>query len=54
MQQGTIRLMNTPQIEAEVFMATVHGAMLSARAYGEAAVFGAITGAQLQRFAARS
>ena len=31
-QQGRIRLAHSPQVEAEVFMATVHGAMLSARA----------------------
>ena len=48
-QQGTIRLMQPPEVEAEVFMATVHGAMLSARAYGDAKVFGAITAAQLAR-----
>lgn len=50
-QQGTIRLAQSPEVEAEVFMATVHGAMLSARAYGDAKVFGAITTAQLARFA---
>ena len=50
-QVGSIRLANSPQVEAEVFMATVHGAMLSARAYGDTAVFGAIMGAQLARFA---
>ncbi|HEX8614807.1 MAG TPA: TetR/AcrR family transcriptional regulator [Telluria sp.] len=53
MQQGTIRLTNTPQIEAEMLMATVHGAMLSARAYGETSVFRAITGANLERLAVR-
>jgi len=50
-QQGTIRLTQSPEVEAEVFMATVHGAMLSARAYGDAKVFGAITTAQLERLA---
>ena len=53
MEQGAIRLAYTPRIEAELLMATVHGAMLSARAYGDAGVFGAITGAQLERFSAR-
>lgn len=48
--QGTMRLTHTPEVEAEVLMATVHGAMLSARAYGDAAVFGAITAVQLERF----
>jgi TetR/AcrR family transcriptional repressor of nem operon len=51
-RQGTIRLAHAPQVEAEVFMATVHGAMLSARAYGDAAVFGTVTAAQLDRLAA--
>ncbi len=48
-EQGTIRLATTPQIEAEVFMATVHGAMLSARAYGDTTVFGTIMASQLAR-----
>ena len=39
-QMGRIRLAASPQDEAELFMATVHGAMLSARAYGEPAMFG--------------
>ncbi len=53
-QLGTMRLAQPPAVEAEVFMATVHGAMLSARAYGDPSVFGAITTAQLQRFAAQA
>jgi TetR/AcrR family transcriptional regulator, transcriptional repressor for nem operon len=52
-QQGTIQSAHTPQIAAEVFMATVHGAMLSARAYGDASAFAVITEAQLQHFSAR-
>ncbi|GGY98904.1 TetR/AcrR family transcriptional regulator [Pseudoduganella plicata] len=51
-QQGTIRLSNDAQAEAEVFMATVHGAMLSARAYGDVSVFAAIAGSQLARYRA--
>jgi TetR/AcrR family transcriptional repressor of nem operon len=50
MQQGTIRSIYAPQIEAEIFMATVHGAMLSARAYGDASMFGTIAGSQLARY----
>lgn len=46
---GAIALNDTPRIEAEVFMATVHGAMLSARAYGDTAVFGAVMDRQLAR-----
>jgi len=53
-QLGTMRLAQPPAVEAEVFMATVHGAMLSARAYGDPSVFGAITAAQLQRLAVQA
>lgn len=47
-EQGHFRLTDAPQIEAECFMATVHGAMLSARAYGDAGLFGLITRPLLQ------
>jgi len=50
--RGTIVLNNTPQTEAELFMASLHGAMLSARAYGDTAMFGTIMDSQLQRLAA--
>ena len=53
LQQGVIVLNNTPRIEAEAFMALVHGAMLSARAYGDTEIFGAIIEPQLQRLAAK-
>lgn len=46
---GTLRLAGTPDAEAEAFMATVHGAMLSARAYGDPAMFGLITRPLLER-----
>jgi TetR/AcrR family transcriptional repressor of nem operon len=49
---GTIVLAATPRVEAEAFMALVHGAMLSARAYGDTAAFGAIMDPQLSRLAA--
>jgi TetR/AcrR family transcriptional repressor of nem operon len=52
-QQGLLALTDTPRVEAEAFMATVHGAMLSARAYGDAAVFGTIMEPQLARLTAR-
>jgi TetR/AcrR family transcriptional regulator, transcriptional repressor for nem operon len=42
-QQGTLVLTGTPSSEAETFMAAVHGAMLSARAYGDPTIFSAIT-----------
>jgi TetR/AcrR family transcriptional repressor of nem operon len=51
--QGVIKLTNAPRIEAEAFMATVHGAMLSARAYGDTAIFGVIMDPQLTRLAAK-
>jgi TetR/AcrR family transcriptional repressor of nem operon len=39
-------------VEAEAFMATVHGAMLSARAYGDPKIFGVILAPVLQRLSA--
>jgi TetR/AcrR family transcriptional repressor of nem operon len=50
-EQGTMRLAQPARTEAEALMATVHGAMLSARAYGDAKVFGLIMNAQLDRIA---
>lgn len=38
-KQGVIHLRRAPEAQAELFMATVHGAMLSARAYGDASKF---------------
>ena len=51
-EQGVIKLGNTPRVEAEAFMATVHGAMLSARAYGDTGIFGVIMDPQLARLSA--
>lgn len=50
--QGVMTLTHSPRIEAEAFMATVHGAMLSARAYGDTAIFGVIMEPQLARLSA--
>lgn len=50
--QGSIVLNDSAHSEAEAFMATVHGAMLSARAYGNPQVFGVITQALTKRLAA--
>lgn len=50
--QGRLTLTGTAHADAELFMATVHGAMLSARAYGDAAIFDAITRPLLNRIAA--
>ncbi|WP_062017952.1 TetR/AcrR family transcriptional regulator [Aureimonas sp. AU4] len=51
--QGKLFLSETPRIEAEAFMATVHGAMLSARAYGDPAVYRTVTGPILDRLTSR-
>lgn len=42
-REGQLVLTDTPRVEAEVFMAAVHGAMLSARACDDAEIFGAVT-----------
>jgi TetR/AcrR family transcriptional repressor of nem operon len=39
-QQKTLVLANAPRVEAEIFMATVHGAMLSARAAAKVLIAG--------------
>jgi TetR/AcrR family transcriptional repressor of nem operon len=49
---GVVTLTGSPRVEAEAFMATVHGAMLSARAYGDTAIFGTIMEPQLARLSA--
>jgi TetR/AcrR family transcriptional repressor of nem operon len=51
-EAGVMTLANAPRVEAEILMATVHGAMLSARTYGDAQVFSTIMDAQLSRLAA--
>lgn len=51
-QTGRLRLRDAPAVEAESFMATVHGAMLSARAYGNAAVFAAVADPLVDRLTA--
>ena len=52
-RKRTIKLQGTPEDEAHTLMATVHGAMLSARALGNCDVFRAITTGALQRISAR-
>jgi len=51
-QQGIMVLRHAPHVEAEAFMAAVHGSMLSARVYGDAEIFGAIMATQLERLSA--
>ncbi|SDF99838.1 TetR/AcrR family transcriptional regulator [Terriglobus roseus] len=48
-QQGTIRLESSAESEAQLFMAAVHGAMLSARVSGNCEVFQLATDAALKR-----
>jgi TetR/AcrR family transcriptional repressor of nem operon len=49
--EGTIVLSAPAEVEAEIFMATVHGAMLSARAQNSPALFDAILKPTLARLA---
>lgn len=48
-EQETIRLESSPEAEAQLFMAAVHGAMLSARVSGNCEVFELATNAALKR-----
>jgi TetR/AcrR family transcriptional regulator, transcriptional repressor for nem operon len=52
-RKRTLKLQGTPEDEAQAFMASVHGAMLSARALGNCDVFQAITAGALRRISAR-
>jgi len=47
--QGQLRLPRGAAFEAESFMASAHGAMLSARVYGDADIFARIVGAAIDR-----
>ncbi|MGO7300584.1 TetR family transcriptional regulator [Rhizobium leguminosarum] len=49
LKDGSLKLSSEPRVEAEAFMASVHGAMLSARAYGTPEVFATILTPTLQR-----
>jgi len=50
--QGHFRLREPAAVEAEMFIATVHGAMVSARAYGDGKTFGAVVRPAFARFIA--
>ena len=50
---GRFTLHAAPAAEALAFMAAIHGAMISARAYGDAAVFTSISQGLLARLATR-
>jgi TetR/AcrR family transcriptional repressor of nem operon len=47
--KGVFRLRGYPEAEAMALMATVHGAMLSARALGDPEAFAGIVGASVER-----
>ncbi|MEF2070336.1 TetR/AcrR family transcriptional regulator [Consotaella aegiceratis] len=51
-EEGSLCLAGSPQAEAEAFIATVHGAMLSARAYGDPSIYAAITRPLIERLSA--
>ncbi|MCH8684414.1 TetR/AcrR family transcriptional regulator [Pedomonas mirosovicensis] len=51
-KQGSLTLSGTARSEAETFIATAHGAMLSARAYGDPTLFATITFPLIERLAA--
>jgi TetR/AcrR family transcriptional repressor of nem operon len=51
-EQGAFRLDVSPGEEAQILMASVHGALLSARALGDAKLFLAILGPQVARLRA--
>ena len=51
--QGTFRLSAPAPTEAAALMATVHGAMLSSRAFGDAALFPAIVLPAIERLATK-
>lgn len=53
-EEGVLRLRSSATAEAEAFLATVHGAMLSARAHGSPEVFSTVKDALLQRLATRT
>lgn len=50
--QGHFRLQEPAAVEAEMFIATVHGAMTSARAYGDGKAFAAVVRPALARLIA--
>jgi TetR/AcrR family transcriptional regulator, transcriptional repressor for nem operon len=52
-RKRSLKLQGTAEDEAQTFMAVVHGAMLSARAFGSTEVFHAATSGALQRISMR-
>lgn len=52
-RKGQLKLSGSARVEAEGFMATIHGAMLSVRAYGDPKMFGVITAPLLERLSGK-
>ncbi|RWO86561.1 TetR/AcrR family transcriptional regulator [Mesorhizobium sp.] len=52
-EQGLFRLNNRPEEEAQMLMASVHGAMLSARAFSDPGLFTTIVTPQIARLLGR-
>lgn len=52
-REGSITVTSSAHAEAEALMAAVHGAMLSARAYGDPQAFAAVTRPAIDRLRAR-
>ncbi|CDZ39344.1 TetR/AcrR family transcriptional regulator [Neorhizobium galegae] len=50
--RGRFRLDNSPEEEAQILMAAVHGAMLSARTLGDPHIFSAVVSPQVERLRA--
>ncbi|RXK57544.1 TetR/AcrR family transcriptional regulator, partial [Stenotrophomonas sp. MA5] len=50
--QGQLRLQGPADDEAKAFMASVHGAMLAARGFGDAATFAALARLAIARVSA--
>lgn len=48
-EQKRIRLERPAEVEAQLFMALVHGALLSTRAYGDPKLFGVVVGSCLEK-----
>jgi TetR/AcrR family transcriptional repressor of nem operon len=53
LRKKSLKLQYSPQIEAQMLMALVHGAMLSARVNGKTEVFRTVTSTALQRLSIR-
>jgi len=51
-EQKLFRLAGSPEAEAQILVASVHGAMLSARALDDPSLFAAIVGPQVARLKA--